>query len=447
MASGPSTVIRSLACWTSEAKRASLRRVCTSSVSAALSSVSASWVASERSASSTGSRRRDRARDQQQPANLAANAEVQRDRARVARRQVELVACACAQRLRSARAGCRGKVEQLLRDPGRERRVAALGPVTRDREPMLVAPTQQRDAGALEQRADRVERGARDLVATRRRNQRRASGAQHALALHRPLLLAHEAGHARDHEREEEDRGADDHDQVAVACAHRVQQLDRRRDQRRAGQQREPRRRELGFGVARRLLQLPHRRMQGGSSPQHVEGDPADVEAELVVVCAVQEHQPVHEVGHQQREDARAQQVERAAAPARVHRQAHRCGEQQHVAQRVGDRHQLWQQRHRGVVQVGRDQRGPGRQREPERHDRRVDPPARLALRVAPSHEQQQARHQHRVDGHVEAVPERRERNFVVQQLRVAVGVDVAEPEEAEADDEAPPRNGGDGTV
>ena len=49
-ASASSTVIRSLACWTSEPKRASLARRWTSSVSAALSSASETWVASARSA-------------------------------------------------------------------------------------------------------------------------------------------------------------------------------------------------------------------------------------------------------------------------------------------------------------------------------------------------------------------------------------------------------------
>ena len=63
---------------------------------------------------------------------------------------------------------------------------------------------------------------------------------------------------------------------------------------------------------------------------------------------------------------------------------------------------------------------------------------SRSGLRRRTSH--QQAGHQRRVDEHVRAVAQRRERHVGAEQARVAVGVEIAEPEEQEADGEAPPR-------
>ena len=60
---------------------------------------------------------------------------------------------------------------------------------------------QQRRSLAIDQRACGVEGGVMDVLTARRRDERVAGGAQDALALHGPLLLAHEAGDAHDDER------------------------------------------------------------------------------------------------------------------------------------------------------------------------------------------------------------------------------------------------------
>src|SRR5439155_4115390 len=62
---------------------------------------------------------------------------------------------------------------------------------------------------------------------------------------------------------------------------------------------------------------------------------------------------------------------------------------------------------------------------------------------VAPPHQHEQACHQRRVDGQVEPVARRREGNVVVEQLRVAVRVDVAGEEEELAAREQEPRHPG----
>ena len=190
---------------------------------------------------------------------------------------------------------------------------------------------------------------------------------------------------------------------------------------------------------AERCSSWRHRRMQRRRSPQQVEADPADVEPELVGVGPVQDQQAVDEVGRQQQDDARAEQVERGRAPAAVEREPDRRREQQDVAERIGDRDELGDRRELVVVQVRRHQRDPLRQREADGEDQAVDHAAAVAAAAAPPDQQQQPGHQHGVDEHVGGVAGRRERDVAVEQQRVAVGVEVAEPEQEEADGEEDP--------
>ena len=118
----------------------------------------------------------------------------------------------------SAGVGGRRQLEQL--GGGRRARAARRGRRRGrgERQAALVAAAQQRDAGALEQRADGVERGTlRSPRGWWRRRARRRRAPSTRSRSTRALLLAHEAGHARDDEREQHHRGADDHDQVGVA--------------------------------------------------------------------------------------------------------------------------------------------------------------------------------------------------------------------------------------
>ena len=92
-----------------------------------------------------------------------------------------------------------------------------------------------------------------------------------------------------------------------------------------------------------------------------------------MVVAAVQRQQPVGEVGDEQQHDAAGEQVERGLAAAGVERQAHGGADQDHVADRVGDRDDLADERQVVLVQVGRHQRDPRRQREADGEDQPVD--------------------------------------------------------------------------
>ena len=188
--------------------------------------------------------------------------------------------------------------------------------------------------------------------------------------------------------------------------------------------------RQPGLAIGLHLGELLHRRMQRGRAPQQVEEDPAGVHPQLVVVGVVQREDAVDEVGAEQRDDARDQQVEGRAALAGVDGEADARGEQDDVAHRVADRDELRHQAERVIVDVGGDQEDPGDQRQAQRHDHRVDRPRAVGALVAPANQEHEADHQHRVDREVDRVAGRRERDVGAEQLRVAVGVEVAQPEQ-----------------
>ena len=334
--SASSTVMRSLECWTSEPKRASLVRRCTSSVSAALSSASETSVASAARLLCSGPRDRLLAGDREQPVRLAAD----RERAAASVDAEVAGTRSSASALADRRRGVptpRGRAARRGRGRDGPRRgelgvgdddAVALGQA----EPGGHVVSGERARGGQRRMADVRAAGGGDEVGAR--------GAEDPLARDGALLLAHEAGHARHDEAEEEDRGDVDHEAV-VALVDDLQQRHHRRDQRGAGEQHQAQRREARVAVRRGPLELAHRRVQRRRAPQQVEADPADVEPHLAVVGAREGDEAVGEVGGEQGDDARGEQVERRPARARVDGEPDRRGEQQDVADRVGDRDQL----------------------------------------------------------------------------------------------------------
>ena len=424
--------MRSLECWTSEPKRASLVRRWTSSVSAALSSASETSVASAVRLLCCGlaicwwpaiaSRPWRSPRTDSGSSSVACEAGMRSSSSALAdRRRGEGASSAAAVAGRDGPGG------------------AQLG--VGDDDAVALGEAEARDDLVARERAGGDERRAADVVAAGGGDEVGAGGAEDLLAGHRALLLAHEAGHAGDHEAEQDDRGDVDHELV-VAVVDDLEQGHDRRDQRSEGEQDEPQRRQARVAVRGGRLELDHRRVQRGRAPQEVEAEPAEVEHDLAVVGARERDQAVGEVGREQGEDARHEQIERGPARAGVDGEPDRGGEQQDVADRVGDRDELGDGRELLVVQRRLDQRDPRDQREAERHDQRVDRPGAVALRVAAADEDQQPHHQGRVDEDVGRVAERRERHLRAGQARIAVGVEVAQPEQQEADREPAPRPG-----
>ena len=177
---GPSTVMRSLECWTSEPKRASLRRRWISSVSAMLSSASATCVASARSAASTDGAGRAGGRDHEPLGRATARRDLD-DRGQRRHRAARAAR-------RSARRRPRPRAARGVRR--RRRRRAAPSPSRR----RAIAPSRPRRRGSPRGSA------APTSAAPRAR--------EHPLARERALLLADQPGHAHDDEAEEGDRGA-----------------------------------------------------------------------------------------------------------------------------------------------------------------------------------------------------------------------------------------------
>ena len=179
--------------------------------------------------------------------------------------------------------------------------------------------------------------------------------------------------------------------------------------------------------------------MEGGRAPEQKESDPAHVVAQLVVVRVRQQGERVGGVHGEERDDAPDQEIEGRCPLAVIDRQADCGGEEQDVAERVGGRHRLLERRQAGEMNVRSDQEHPGEKRDADGDDQRVDHACAVALRVSPADEDEQARHERRIDGQVDGVPDGRELHLDAHELGVAVGVEVAGEEEKVADDEEHP--------
>lgn len=191
----------------------------------------------------------------------------------------------------------------------------------RDAHLVLIDQTEHGHGAIIDKRSGGAEGGTVDLLAAGRGDQGGARGAQNPPTGDGPLVLADETGHASHDEPEEHDRRRDDHEHVRVAATNLLGHLDHRRDERCAGQQREPERGEPRLAIWRGVLERSHRRMQSRGAPEQVEADPADIEDDLPVVVAVEGDQAVGEVGDQERDDAAGEQVEGRLTLARVQSQ------------------------------------------------------------------------------------------------------------------------------
>ena len=244
---------------TSDAKRSSLRREYSSSVSSALSSASETWVASARRPPRSSVPGLLGDGDEQQAAHLLARGEREDEHARRGARQADVRAQRGEQRAAAVVSGSPAACEERLarsrrraRGPGGRRRPGRGRPRSR-----TIAVLDERDrarrAGAqLGGRLERARRRAPRARSRRRtRSRRRSARAGGRTEL---LLLAHEPGHAGHDEDEEDDGGEDDDDEVDVAAADLGGDLDDRRDERRERQQREADRREARGVVVRRGL-------------------------------------------------------------------------------------------------------------------------------------------------------------------------------------------------
>ena len=218
-----------------------------------------------------------------------------------------------------------------------------------------------------------------DLLAARRGHEVAARGAQHPLPLSERSCWRMSPAIRETTRPKSDEGGRTDHREVVVPAPQVVDDADGRRDQRRAREQPQAESRQQPAGLFSGLIDLGHRGMEGGRAPEEVEADPAAVEPDLVVVRALHEHQAVDEVRGQQADDAGDHQVEGQAARGR--RRAPAAPSPPAAARRpAGTRPTpVVRGRQRMVVDVGGDQPHPRGEREPDRHDRRVDRAAAVA--------------------------------------------------------------------
>ena len=214
--------MRSLEWRTSEPKRASLRRRWTSSVSSALLERERDLGGERAQRGAVGGAERLARGDEQDAAQLLARG------SRPSASDVRSCAGARCRRAATRASGSSGIA-------GRRRGAQSASAVAARVAPARALGRRRRAAATIRSAPSSSERRARsssparelvgrrhgrrvDLVALGRGHERGAGAAQHALAVEGALLLADEAGHARDDEAEQDDRRADDDDQVDVAA-------------------------------------------------------------------------------------------------------------------------------------------------------------------------------------------------------------------------------------
>jgi len=113
--------------------------------------------------------------------------------------------------------------------------------------------------------------------------------------------------------------------------------------------------------------------VQRRRAPEKVIEDPTGVVDQLVVVRVLQQRIVVGRVRGHQTDDAADEEPERRRALPGIDREPDRSREEEHVAQRVRDRHRVGQHGQTGEVDVRRDQEDPGQEADTDREDQRVD--------------------------------------------------------------------------
>jgi hypothetical protein len=304
----------------------------------------------------------------------------------------------------------------------------------------LLRPQDKPDLG---RRSDDLRGRGGDLVVDARStdglDECKAGMSQRELACGRAFLLPDEARHTEDDEQEEDRRSADHDQQVGVPQL--LDEVDARRDQAGGSEQSQASGRQAHTGVRSRFLEAAHRRVQGRCAPQDEIGEPAGVVDQLVVVRPRQEGVVVGAVGCEQTDRAGNEEVERRAFGARLHGEADQRPQQEHIAERVGDRNELRQDGETGEVQVRRDQEDPREESEPDGQDERVDDGRTVTtVRISTPDEQHQPGEERRVDGEVDGIAGRGKADRAAEEVGVRVGVEVARDVQHLAEQDQAPR-------
>jgi hypothetical protein len=217
---------------------------------------------------------------------------------------------------------------------------------------------------------------------------------------HGRLDLPDQAGHAHQHQQEQQRATGDDHRDVDALAAAGLDGEDGRRHQRRGGEGGQPGAGQSGPRGRGRVGERGHRRLQHRGAPQGVGHQPAGLDGTGRVVGAGEQQQRTSRVGRDQHQPAGGDQGEGAGAVAAADRQPDHQGEQQHVQGHVRHRQGALGDRQRHVVGVGCHQEDPGQHAQAGGDHGGVDQAGPVPARAAGAHHQREARDADQVGGH-----------------------------------------------
>ncbi len=300
------------------------------------------------------------------------------------------------------------------------------------------------DAGAdallLDDGAGGMERRCVDLLEGAGPDQRLSGEAQRGLAAGRLLVAADDPGHPQQHEAEHQRGRGDQREQVELLVECFPHDDDQRRGQARARQQREAGAGEPHVRGRPGLGELAHRGVQRGCPDERVVDGPAGVGHTAGLEAASEQLGPVDHVAQQQHDDPGEQEQEGRLAAVAAGGYPRHDPEHEDVHDRIRHRRRAAQQRQARVVDIGGHQIDPDQRRERERDDHRVHVRRAVSVLVAVVDEQHHPRDQERVEGEVEGVRDRRERQRAADEPFVVVRDHVAGHEQGLPGGEQIPR-------
>ncbi len=292
----------------------------------------------------------------------------------------------------------------------------------RTRDPQQPAVLDQVDPGSDRARTggqclDPGQGGCINIGQALRGDQGLARCPQHPFSLHRPAVHRDDARQPGDDQQIQHCGEDGDGDPVPHRAVQRFQQQHGRGDQADRGQHQQAPPADLGTAVRDRLVDPPAGGVQRSGPVGDVEHGPASVGGPAQRPTAGQLLQAVCHVADQQRDRPQHQQLHRADPQAPAGDQAGQHRQDQHVAQRVGDRDSPGERAQAIGVVVGQDQIQPGQQTQAGGDDQCVEQARPVLGHASGPHQQQQSRRPDRVHQQVEAVSHRRERVLLVQHI------------------------------
>jgi hypothetical protein len=217
----------------------------------------------------------------------------------------------------------------------------------------------------------------------------------------RATQIADDPDEPRDDQQEQDDASQRDDRNVDRVVQQPLDDQHCRRHQRRCGQHGQADAGQVHLVRRCRLGDQSHRRMDRRSRREDRGGQPAEVDDVAHLVAVGERHDGKREVGGEQRDERPEQQAQRGSAPPRRQEEPHQGCQQQHVQNRIGQRHADLEERRVRIGHPRLHDEGPGEQAGADRDDGRIGQAGSIATGDAPA---QQADHAERQEDHAAQV-------------------------------------------